>query len=243
MVLSAQRILEAWDQGASSTTEGKIQLLLSLAKPVLSTAELLDLVLGERNNILLELYQYLFGSNLKAYIECNECGGALDLEFAIDDFGFASMGHLPETHSVSQKNITAQVRLPNSYDLTALECVDNIEDGRRILFSQCVLELHKGDVAIVLDQLNEEELDLLEEAIFQLDPRMEIVFDLQCPHCAYKWQSPLELGSFLWLEFDAYARQLLENVHLLAISYGWSESDILAMSQKRRHFYLQRIIQ
>lgn len=240
---SAQCILEVWEQGASLTAEARTQSLLGLATPELSTEALTELVLGERNKNLLELHQRMFGSMLQAYVECSKCGEALDLEFAIDELGFASIGHIPETHSISLGNITAQVRLPNSHDLIALASVKNVEDGRRLLFSRCVLELHRGDATIVLHELNENELDLLEEGISELDPRMEILFDLQCPKCAYTWQSPLEIGSFLWSEYDAYARQLLENVHVLAISYGWSESDILTMSQQRRHFYLQRIMQ
>lgn len=241
--LSAQRILEVWEQGASFIAEARTQALLSLVAPELSTEALTELVLGERNKNLLELHQRLFGPTLQAYVECSECGEALDLEFAIDELGFASIPHFPETHSVSKGNIIAEVRLPNSHDLIALTSAKSVEDGRRLLFSRCVLELHRGDATIVLHELNEGEFDQLEEAICELDPRMEILFDLQCPQCAHRWQSPLEIGSFLWSKYDAYARQLLENVHVLAINYGWSESDILTMSQQRRHYYLQRIMQ
>lgn len=241
--LSAQRILEVWEQGASFTAEARTQALLSLVAPELSTEALTELVLGERNMNLLELHQRLFGPTLQAYVECSECGEALDLEFAIDELGFASIPHIPESLSISTGSIAAQVRLPNSHDLIALASAKSVEDGRYLLFSRCVLELHRGDATIVLHELNEVELDLLEKAVSELDPRMEILFDLQCPKCAHRWQSPLEIGSFLWSKFDVYARQLLENAHILAISYGWSETDILAMSQQRRHFYLQRLMQ
>lgn len=241
--LSAQRILEVWEQGASFTAEVRTQALLGLAAPELSTKALTELVLGERNKNLLELHQRLFGPTLQAYVECNECGEALDLEFAIDELGFDSIPDMPESHSISTGNIIAKVRLPNSYDLIALAPVKNVEDGRCLLFSRCVLELLRDDVNTVIHELNTEEMDQLEQAISELDPRMEIQFDLQCPQCAHSWLSPLEIGSFLWSKYDAYARQLLENVHVLASSYGWSETDILAMSQQRRYYYLQRIMQ
>ena len=42
-------------------------------------------------------------------------------------------------------------------------------------------------------------------------------------------------------EIDAWARTILYQVHLLASVYGWSESEILALSPWRRHLYLQMI--
>lgn len=241
--LSARRILEVWEHAASNTAEVRTQALIGLVAPELSTEALTGLVLGERNKFLLELHQRMFGPRLQAYVECSECGEALDLEFAIDELGFASIPQLSETHSISSGNIVAQVRLPNSHDLTALDSLKSVAEGRRLLLSRCVLDLFRDNVKIVFHELNEDEFYQLEEAISELDPRMEILFELHCPQCAHTWQSPLEIGSFLWIKVDAYARQLLLNVHLIASSYGWSESDILTMSQQRRHYYLQRIMQ
>jgi hypothetical protein len=243
MDLSAHRILEVWEQGVSGTVEDKTLALLSLAESELSKAMLAERVLGERNKNLLDLHQRLFGSTLQAYVECNKCGEALELEFGLDEFGFDSINDLPETHSISIENIIAQVRLPNSHDLVALESLNDIEEGRYLLFSRCVLELRRDDSIFVLHELNEDEMNQLEEAISGLDPRMEILFNLQCPQCTHTWQSPLDIGSFLWNEYDTYARKLLEDVHTLASSYGWSETDILTMSQQRRRYYLQRIMQ
>lgn len=241
--LSAQRILEVWEQGVAFTAEARTQALLSLVAPGLSTKALTELALGERNMNLLELRQRLFGSTLQAYVECSACGEALDLEFGIDELGFSSISHVSEINSISTGSISAQVRLPNCHDLTALASLNNVEDGRRLLFSRCVLELHRDGATIVLHELSEDELDQLEKAISELDPRMEILFDLHCPQCAHRWQSPLEISSYLWSEYDVYARQLLENVHVLASTYGWAEADILAMSEQRRQYYLGRIIQ
>ncbi len=241
--ISAQRVLNTWERGALLSAEAKSQALLSLISPDLSTQALTDLVLGERNKNLLELRQQLFGSKLQAYIECGECGEALDLEFSIDDFGFSSIDHIPEMHSVSIENMCADIRLPNGHDLTALTQVKNVEDGRQLLFSRCVLKLLRNGVPMTLDELNDVEMNQLEEAIAALDPRMEILFDLSCPECSHSWQSPLDIGAFLWREFDVYALQLLENIHLLASTYGWSETDILAMSHVRRNHYVERLLQ
>ena len=239
---SAKRILEVWEQGVSYSSEVRTQALLGLVAPDLSPRALTELVLGDRNMNLLELRRSLFGPILQAYVECSACGEALDLEFGVDELGFSSIDQVQEVNPVSTGSISARVRLPNSQDLLALASQNNVEDGRRLLFSRCVQELRRDDTNVVLHDLNEDELDQLEKAISELDPRMEILFDLQCPQCKHNWQSSLEISSYLWSEFDTYARQLLENVHTLASTYSWSESDILAMSEKRRQYYLGRIL-
>lgn len=243
MDLSAQRILDVWEQGVSSTPEGRTQALLGLARPELSTQALSGLVLGERNKNLLGLRQQLYGSKLQGYIECGECGEALDLEFSIDEIDLFSTTEIPDIHTVSNANLNFKVRLPNSNDLHALAELNNIEDGRRLLFSLCVMEVQRDSSEITINELSENELDELEKIISEIDPRMEIVFDLRCPQCSHSWQSPLEIGTFVWSEYDVYARQLLEQVHTLASRYAWSESEILSMSEQRRQYYMQRIMQ
>jgi len=241
--LSAQRILEAWEFGAASAPEVRTRTLLKLATPELPMDAIKDMVIGERNKNLFELRQSLFGSALQAYIECGGCGEALDLEFSIEDFEFAATIDTSESYSVSSGAIQARVRLPNGNDLTALASASSVEEGRQILFSLCVLKLQRNNVEIDVAELEIDELSELEAEIAELDPRMEILFDVHCPSCSHCWQSPLQLDSFLWQEFDSYARQLLENVHLLANHYGWSEQDILAMSHVRRQHYIKRLLQ
>ncbi len=48
-----------------------------------------------------------------------------------------------------------------------------------------------------------------------------------------------DIVSFLWNELNAWAIRTLREVHILASAYGWSETDILAMSPWRRQFYLE----
>ncbi len=52
-----------------------------------------------------------------------------------------------------------------------------------------------------------------------------------------------DTGAFLWLEISQTARRLLDDVHQLAWAYGWPESEILAMGQRRRQAYLDRVWQ
>jgi hypothetical protein len=42
---------------------------------------------------------------------------------------------------------------------------------------------------------------------------------------------------FLWNELDDWAARILSQVHILASNYGWSESEIVALSPQRRQYY------
>ena len=51
----------------------------------------------------------------------------------------------------------------------------------------------------------------------------------------------LRYGAFLWAEIHAWAQQLLRDVHTLAIAYGWSETEVLALPAARRRAYLDLV--
>ena len=69
------------------------------------------------------------------------------------------------------------------------------------------------------------------------DPLAEIALELACPDCAATWSAPFDIVRFLWSEVDAWAARTLDEVHVLASHYGWSEAEILALSPQRRQHY------
>jgi hypothetical protein len=65
---------------------------------------------------------------------------------------------------------------------------------------------------------------------------------LSCPACRCEWQGLFEIATFLWAEVRARARRLLQEVDAIARTYGWSEADILRMTDARRQLYLQMAV-
>jgi hypothetical protein len=49
------------------------------------------------------------------------------------------------------------------------------------------------------------------------------------------------VAAFVWEEIEACAARLLDDVHVLARAYGWSERAILALPEMRRAAYLERV--
>ncbi|MFE6990250.1 hypothetical protein ACFVFN_19020, partial [Streptomyces pharetrae] len=77
------------------------------------------------------------------------------------------------------------------------------------------------------------------EAAEAADPAADVTLNVACPECGRATRAELDIASYLWTELDAWARDLLLDVHLLATAYGWSEPEILALSPLRRRYYLE----
>ncbi|MCX5555778.1 hypothetical protein [Streptomyces sp. NBC_00038] len=77
------------------------------------------------------------------------------------------------------------------------------------------------------------------EAAEAADPAADVTLNINCPECGTATRAELDIASYLWTELDAWARDLLLDVHLLATAYGWSEPEILALSPLRRRYYLE----
>ncbi|MEK8172977.1 hypothetical protein NKH77_40185 [Streptomyces sp. M19] len=79
----------------------------------------------------------------------------------------------------------------------------------------------------------------LAEAAERADPAADLTLNIACPECGAATRAELDVAAYLWTELDAWARDLLLDVHLLATAYGWSEPEVLALSPLRRRYYLE----
>ena len=82
------------------------------------------------------------------------------------------------------------------------------------------------------------EIEEADEQLALADPLAETRVRLTCPGCGREWDDTLDLALFVWAEVESRAKRLLLDVHQLARAYGWTEGEILALSERRRRFYL-----
>ncbi|MEO7598504.1 MAG: phage baseplate protein, partial [Opitutus sp.] len=90
-------------------------------------------------------------------------------------------------------------------------------------------------------QIPESAIPRIVDAMAEGDPQANLSLDLKCPACAHAWSETFDIVEFLWTELDALAERLLREVHQLATAYGWTETDVLALSPQRRARYLDLI--
>ena len=72
----------------------------------------------------------------------------------------------------------------------------------------------------------------------EADPLAEVLVDVVCPACAAQFVADLDIASFVWAEVRARAQRLLRDVDVLARAYGWTEPEVLALTDRRRDAYL-----
>jgi hypothetical protein len=86
---------------------------------------------------------------------------------------------------------------------------------------------------------DESALESLGERLAQADPLAEIQIHLRCPQCGAEQNEVFDVVTFMWAQIDARARRLIAEVHTLAREYGWSEREVLDLSEVRRALYLE----
>jgi hypothetical protein len=226
--MDAQSLIACWELGRPRHPLDRALLLHAAAAPGEDPDTLADRTLGERNAALLRLRQSLFGDALKSCVECPECGERL--EFAISAQTLLEQG--PDSASMHAELNGRRLRLPTTRDLASVADEPDEAHAARKLLDRLLVDAAPAELPI----------DALASAIDAADPRIDYSLALSCPACPHCWNAPFDVPAFLWEEIDARARRLLDEVHTLARAYGWSEGEILALSETHRRAYLDRVL-
>ena len=215
-------------------------LALSAAFPEHTFDELAGLSLGRRDLLLLQLHQHAFGDRLEAYTECPNCGERLEFALACEFLSRNGGSPQPASKNVTIQGLEFILRCPDSRDAAAAAASEEPETAKKALLTRCATLVEGARTSV--EQLPETAQAAIATELASLDPHAEILVDLVCPSCGHAWQSVFDILTFVWGEARARARRLIQQVDTLARAYGWSESDILAMSSERRELYVQMAI-
>jgi len=230
--LEPQALLALWERGMSRHPLDRSALLCAYARPELPVEAIADLPLGEVTAGVLRLRAEWFSDPIRGHVDCASCGVRLQLSVSVFDL-LQPLEALPE----SVEAAGGVYRLPTLRDLAAVASEHDVTDAARRLLARCSLDVARTDVA-TLSETNVAEVELaLEEA----DPYADLVFDVHCEECGRAGSVQLDAAALLWDDIDAQARELLGAIHRLARAYGWTESEILALSAHRRASYLAMV--
>ncbi|MEN6428236.1 MAG: phage baseplate protein [Phycisphaerales bacterium] len=231
--LTAIELLGVWEQGTSQLPVRRGLLLLAAACPESSMDQLCHLSIGQRDKRLLTLREWTFGPQLTGIVDCTRCGQWNELTLNAGDLRAADADLPPSGGDleVSVEERPIWFRLPNSNDLLAVADISDMDARHDRLFARCLRTPHEG--------LPPQVLEKVEEEMARIDPLADIRLALTCSACRHTWQAPFDILLFFWQEIHAWARDLLRDIHTLALAYGWSEADILSMNPARRQLYLE----
>jgi hypothetical protein len=226
-----------WESGQGLHPIDQGLLAVNAVFPETRDESVADWPLGRRNRALVQLYCANFGSKLRGWTSCRQCGEKL--EFAADGKTIMQTEKDASTAVVSESG--RSFRLPTSRDLARIAAA--VDDGVAApqLLNLCLVSQQESKESAPSADWIEEELERIGNRLAEADPLAEILLDFECPVCKETFTEALDLASFLWSELEGRARRLLFDVHALASAYGWSEAEILSLSQQRRGFYLKQV--
>lgn len=227
--VAAQDILAAWDRlcllPRATHWDARNSALLS----ALGVAAARDTA-GARQAALLSFYESNFGERLDGVAACPDCATEVELTVPVSEL----VSGVPSPEPVEPFDVDGVMvrwRLPGAADLAAsARCADPA------LGAVLLLERISGS-----EDLAQPVRAALAQRVAAADPFADITFDLACPECGTSWESPLDVGEFVWARLRSTARRLLGEVDSLARVYGWSEAQVLGLSQQRRDSYLELV--
>ncbi|MEW2397724.1 hypothetical protein [Streptomyces sp. NPDC046862] len=235
-ITGAAELLATWEAGLAEAPTGRALLLHRTARPDLDARALPVLPVGEREADLFTLRRALFGERMQVRLACGACGE--DMEFDLDAGEFArSLDRRGESVvQVRQDGWEVEFRVPGVADLAAAA---RAADPRAALLARCLVSAVRAGAAVAAGELPVPVQRRIAEAVEAADPGGDVTLNIACPECGQATRAELDIASYLWTELDAWARDVLLDVHLLATAYGWSEPEILALSPLRRRYYLE----
>jgi hypothetical protein len=241
---SDHELLTAWEQGLGRPPVERALALLASASQHEGFESLAELSIGQRDARLLDLRESLLGPQLVCIDDCPDCGARVELDLSAADvrawpcsdwrpdesgrFQFETDGIEFRFHTVTSRDLALSASGRSA-----------IGAAVRQLLKRCVISIRKEGRELSFDDVPESALEALTSAMAEADPQADVQVGVACPACGSRWATPLNIDAYFWAELDEWARRLLRDVHDLAVAYGWSERDILAMSARRRRLYLE----
>lgn len=229
---SERELLDLWESGLTRHPIDRALLLCAWARPEVPADQLSRLPLGAVNEALLRLRRALFGTHMQAQVACERCGEALEIGLSVDELLPESPGAGP---SQEMQLEGFEFRLPDSADLASLVGIADAQAAADQLLDRCCLRRETGTA------LPPDICERTEAWLEASDPLADLRLQLSCEVCGHVWPAALDPASWLWDEVQRSAHVLLAQVHALARAYGWTESQVLALSPQRRSIYLDMV--
>ncbi len=189
------------------------------------------LLVGDRDFLMLQLRRLTLGDDVQAVLDCPACGAPMDVSFRASEMPLSSRRQDAAAHEMAAFDRTIRFRLPTGADQEDLLGMDP-QAAAEMLLDRCLLDdggrtLSGEERAAVVDEMERQA------------PQVDVELDLTCPECSHSFVAPFDVTAFFFDEMRINGRQLLREVHTLALHYHWSESEILGLRRRRRREYLE----
>jgi hypothetical protein len=176
---------------------------------------------ADRNFLLLRLRSITFGAELDASYSCPSCSDTIRVTEDLDELPVRTLteGDAPDDIAIEledgyldkdgQVHTALILRLPTGADEEAVapQMRQNASLGKNALLSRCLKSL--GDIPRhrlealgprILAELTMTDRRLIDRALNELAPGVDLVRQMECPNCGHSFKASLDLTHFLALE-------------------------------------------
>lgn len=199
------------------------------------------LTVGQRDALVMDLRGRVFGAGVASVADCPACSERMDVTFDLRDIWAPPRGEPADPIEIESEGYRVRARPPSVDDLIWLDECDPAVDRRTALLERCVLEARRKGRSVRAAALPPSVVSEISAALANVDPRAEIQLALSCAACGHTWSALFDIVSYFWQELESWVWRTARDVDALATQYGWSETEILAMSPDRRTLYLELV--
>jgi len=197
-----------------------------------------SLTIGDREALLLHLHRLSFGSRIECVLACPACGEKLELDLAADDLLLPPYAGPQREYVDRLDGCTVRFRLPTGADQAAVAALAraDLDAAEAELAERCVYAVDReGEPSHLTPSI----VRALADRMAELDPQAELNLDMTCPTCEAPFSALLDMAQFVGAEVSSRSQPLDREIHALALTYHWSEEEILGLPVGRRHAYLR----
>lgn len=201
------------------------------------------LAVGDREALLMQIRRLTMGEQLHCVMRCEHCGERMEFDLKIADLVAAKYTDWqPEYREViagDEGRWDIRFRLPTGADQSAVaaQARRDLNRAEALLLDRCVLEAHRLDeTPLAAGALPRPIAQRLADRMSELDAQAETTLRCACPVCHADSVIALDFADILLRELSS--SPLYREVHVLALHYHWSESEILSLPRAKRQRYL-----
>lgn len=190
---------------------------------------------------LLAIVAATHGVHIPVLVRClhNTCNEALELPLDLTEF--CEIKNNTHIYCHPDNDNELKVRLPNGMD--QLNWLNHTFDKRKIYteMAATLVEQVNGHTPVDNWTFPEAWIDTIEAELEQHDRLLTLQLGTCCPACNKDIQLEFDLEDHLLNILASEQKRLLNQIHRLASIYNWTEREILALTPKRRDYYLARV--
>lgn len=219
-------------------TLGAVQLLdRLLMTPDGSAVAAITLATADRDRLLAMLYRQLYGPKIDSTLTCVACHEPFDVNFVLDELLAFAQPETADNQSTMDGDGAfslpdgTRFRLPTGADELAVMGLRG-EQAVAQLLQRCLMKP---------DQFGDEQAEAVQAAMEAVAPLLDMELGAQCPECGQHQSVQFSMQSFLLNRLRNEQRQVVADVHQLAVAYRWSHAEISALPRRLRRQYVRFI--